>query len=122
MWTRETWLRRARPAERIVGDSTRKSSRRLRGAQLLKFLRGLWPILFEQQRERAIRQELAARLAVRTIIRLVVGVTDALDLSTAFRARLAEFSMHCHLRAKRSHVSGKPVASFLPQNFDPVRQ
>src|SRR5262245_40098434 len=117
---RNMGLPSARPAKRIMDDSMRKSRRRLRGAQLLKFFRRLRPVLVEQERQRAIRQELAASLAVRTVVRLVVGVTDALDPSTARWARLVEFSMHRHLRTKCGDVLGETIARLLPQSFDPV--
>src|SRR5690606_33807294 len=44
----------------------------------LELVEGLGPALLQEARERSVREELAARLALRAVVRLVVRVADAL--------------------------------------------
>ena len=77
---------------------------------------------FNNRDSPAIREQLSARLAPRTIIRLVVGVANPLDLLPAPRTRLPELSMHRHLLAKRRHLLRKPIAGLRAQPVDPQLQ
>src|SRR5262249_18707171 len=89
------------------------------------FLELFWrlrPILLQQHRERTIREQLAARLAARTVIRLVIGITNALYFASAHRTGLFEFPMHGHLGPERGYVLRKTVAGFPPQELDPVAE
>src|ERR1035438_8388664 len=58
----------------------------------------------QQAREAAVGQHLSAGLAAGAVVRLVVGIADALDFLAAARARKAEAAMHGHLLAKSSHL------------------
>src|SRR5690242_18897198 len=59
-----------------------------------------WPALLQQAGERTIRKDLAAGLAARAVVRLVLGEDDALHRRAANRAGLAEAAVHRHAFAK----------------------
>ena len=67
----------------------------------------LRPVAVEQARQRAIGEQLAAGLAGRAVVGLVLGVADALHRRAADRARLAVLAVHRHLRAERGHLLGE---------------
>ena len=74
---------------RLFGRSPMRSRSVVAPAQGLELFQSARPVLLEQARKRAVRQELAARLADGAVIGLVIGVADALHLGAAARARLA---------------------------------
>src|SRR2546423_5935606 len=88
-------------------------------AQFLKFLGRLWPVLLEQQRKRTIGEQLSPCLAIGTIIRFVVGVSDTLDFGTANRTRTAKFAVHSHFRPERGDVFREVFAGLLAQQRNP---
>ena len=88
--------------------------------ETLELVDGLRPVLPEQAREGAIGQQLAAGLAARAVVGLVVGVADALDGGAADRARLPVAAVHRHVRAKGGHLLGEVVAVVGAQPGDPV--
>src|SRR5687767_5847947 len=81
-----------------------------------------WPILLQQPRERAVGEETAAGLTARAVVRLVVGVADALHGRAAHRTRLAEPAVHRHLRTERGDFFGETVADVGPQPVGPFAQ
>src|SRR5262249_36637027 len=76
----------------------------------------------QQQGERAVGQQFASGLAAGTVVRLVVGVTDALHLNATPRTRLTEFAVDGHLRTERRDLLGKITAGFLAQQLTPAFQ
>src|SRR5687767_11360633 len=82
----------------------------------------LRPIFVQQARECAIRQQTAACLTTRTIVRLVSRVTNALDLRAAARTRLTVTAVRRHVFAKRSDFFRESFAGFFPQPPDPLHQ
>ena len=83
---------------RLFGRSLTRSRSVVAPAQGLEFFQSARPVLLEQARKRAVRQELAARLADGAVIGLVIGVADALHLGAAARARLAVAALMPGLR------------------------
>ena len=65
----------------------------------------------EEAREGPIREQLPRSLADRTIVSLVGGVADALDLRIATRAWLPVATVNGHLWTKRCHLFGKASSS-----------
>src|SRR5687767_12714406 len=82
----------------------------------------LRPVLAKQAREGAIRQQPAACLTIRAVIRLVSRVTNALDLRAAARTWLAVTAVRSHVLPKRSDFFGKAFAGFFTQPRDPFHQ
>src|ERR1700761_4890215 len=70
----------------------------------VKRVDGLGPIVLEQTRERAIREQAPAGLAARAVVRLVVSVANALHQRPTDGARLAETAMHRHFGTKGGHL------------------
>src|SRR5262245_24816343 len=87
-----------------------------------QFLERFWPIFSQQARKRPIGQQLPARLARRTIIRLVRSILDPLDCCPASRTRLLVLPMHSHFRTKGRHTLRKLVPRFAPEPLHPFRQ
>src|SRR5712692_3503810 len=86
-----------------------------------KFLSSLWPVFAQDTRERTIRQELAAGLAVGTVVRLVRRVANALNLCATTDTWLTEAAVHGHSFAKRSNPFRKCVAGFIAESFNPLK-
>src|SRR5215207_7700558 len=80
---------------------------------------GARPALLEQPRKRAVGEDLTAGLAARAVIRLVLGVHDALHRRAAYGARLAVASMDGHVFPERGDLFGKPFTGLTPQAFRP---
>jgi hypothetical protein len=79
---------------------------------VLELLDRLRPIGVEQPRERAIGEELAAGLAARAVVALVLGVDDVLHLRATRRAGLAELAVDGHLGPKGGHLLGEFALRF----------
>src|SRR5207249_1655686 len=88
----------------------------------LKFLNGSRPILFQQQRQRAICQQLPSGLAAWTVVRLIVRIANPLHGRTANRAWLPEFAMHRHIGSERGDLLRKRLAGFAAQTHCPSIQ
>src|SRR5439155_907551 len=67
-------------------------------------------------------EEPAARLAPRAVVRLVLGVDDALHRGAARRARLAVAPVDGHPFAERRDPLGELRTGLPPQPFAPVEQ
>src|SRR6516162_3229681 len=80
------------------------------------------PIVLEQPAQRAVVEDLAACLAFRAVIRLILCINDALHGRTADGARMAEATMHSHAFPKCSYTFGETVARFAAQSFGPFGQ
>ena len=81
--------------------------------QLLKFLDGSRPILFQQHGKRAVGEQFSGGLAPRTIIGLVVGVANALDRGAADRTRLPVLAVDRHLFTEGSDFGREAFRGFL---------
>ena len=68
-------------------------------------------LLLSRRESAAVGEQLAAGLAARAVVGLVVGVDDALHRRAAVGAGLAEAAVHRHRRMERGHLLG-PVAGF----------
>src|SRR5438128_1708777 len=80
------------------------------------------PIVLEQARQRTVGENLAPGLAARAVVRLIVGVDDALNRRSADRTRLAESAMRCHLGPEGGHFLRKAGAYVLAQALGPVAE
>src|SRR2546423_10505193 len=78
------------------------------------------PILFEKTREGAVSEQPPIGLAARTIVRLVVGVSNALHGRTTDRAWLTELAVYGHLFAEGSDFGWKLALRFLAQPVRPL--
>ena len=85
--------------------------------------RGSWasPSLSKRDSERSA-SSLPLGLAGGAVVRLVVGVDDALHRRAAHRARLAVLAVHRHLGAKRGDLVGEAVADLGAQPIGPPDQ
>src|SRR6266478_9406365 len=94
----------------------------LRGeaAALLHFFERARPVGAQEARQRAVREQPAARLALRAVVGLVVGVTDALHGRAAVGAGAAVAAVHGHFRPEGRDTLGKVAARALPESHDPV--
>src|SRR5262245_32460303 len=90
---------------RICPDRSRSA---LEGAlALFQLLESLGPVAFEELRQSPVGEELAARLADRAIVRLVLGVDDPLHGRAADGTGLPIAAVYRHPLAKRSDLLGK---------------
>src|SRR5262245_53841827 len=89
---------------------------------LLELLEAFRPILLEQPRQRAVGEQAALGLAGRAVVRLVVGVDDALYRRAAHRARHAELAVDGHLGPERRHLVGEAVADLVAHALGPQVQ
>ena len=96
----------APPGGRATRDTpgARRTSLGAPCASLLELLQRLRPVAAQQLRERAVGEELAARLAGRAVVRLVLRVDDPLDRRPADGTRLAVAAVHGHPLAERGHL------------------
>ncbi len=76
-------------------------------------------LLFSSRDKRAVGEHLASGLAARAVVRLVVGVDDALHRRTAIGARQAEAAMHRHRRVKGGDLL-RPVAGLAREARRPL--
>src|SRR5688572_32841435 len=90
------------------------------GPALLELLERARPVLLEQPRQRPIGEQLAAGLAHRAVVRLVLGVDDTLHRRPAHRARLAELAVHRHLGPERGDLVGEAVADLGAEPRGPL--
>src|ERR1039457_6262981 len=74
----------------------------LEGFQLLQRAR---PLLSQQPRESPVRQYLAARLAARTVVGFIAGITNAQHLLAASRAWLPIAPVHGDRKSTRLNSS-----------------
>src|SRR6185503_18624282 len=89
-WLRGRWLRGRCRCRRWL----RRRWRDALGLALLQLLEAARPVLLEEARQAAIGEQPALGLTGRTVVRLVVGVHDALHPGAAHRARLAVLAVH----------------------------
>src|SRR5256885_2495142 len=80
------------------------------------------PVLTQQSRQSPVGKQLSSRLTIRTVVGLVRGVADPLDLGAATRTGLFVSPVHRHPRTKCRNFLRKLVAGFLPQSFHPSAQ
>src|SRR5438105_1584079 len=78
-----------------------------------------WPVLFEQPSQGSIGEQSAAGLACRTVVRLVLGVHDALNGRATHRARLPIASVNGHVFAERSDLLREATSGIVAQALDP---
>src|SRR4051812_37453213 len=90
--------------------------------KLLQFFHSLRPILFEKLRKGAVGKQFASSLAARTVIRFIIGISDALNSGATVRTWLAKPAMHRHSVSKCGHPFRKSVARDSPQLVSPVEQ
>src|ERR1039457_4254140 len=91
----------------------------LEGFQLLQRAR---PVLAEQARETPVRQHLPARLAARTIVGFIAGITNALHLLAASRAWPPVAPMHRHPVAESGLLRRNFRVDSGPLVIEPQRQ
>lgn len=95
-------------------------TRELLAAQRFELVERSRPVAFEQARECTVSQQLAARLARRTVVGFTVGEDDALDWIAADREGLSVFSVRRHLRSKSRHLLWEAVAVLRDQALHPL--
>src|SRR6266542_2328144 len=78
------------------------------------------PVGSEQPRQRAIREQLATRLALRAVVGLAVSKADALHGRAAVGAGLAVAAVHGHARPEGRHALGELAGRRLSQPHGPV--
>src|SRR5262249_49789718 len=78
------------------------------------------PVLLEQPRQRAVREQAAPGLAAGTVIRLVVCVTNALHLGAAHRTGQTEAAVHAHVRPEGRDLLRKLSAAAGAPPPDPA--
>src|SRR5690349_10153655 len=88
----------------------------------LELVDRLRPVDIQEARERTVREQAAAGLAARAVVRLVLRVHDALHRRAAVGAGEIEAAVHGHLRTKGRDFLRKLLASFLAQPLDPFVQ
>ncbi len=88
----------------------------------LEFVQVPGPVVFQQARERAVGEDLAAGLAAGAVVRLAVGVADALDRGRAVRAGLAEAAVDGHVGAEGRDALGEAVARLGAEAVDPFAE
>src|SRR3954468_3673145 len=71
------------------------------------------PILLQQPREGAIREEFSVGLASSTIVGLVVCISNSLNWRATHRAGLSVFPVNRHLVAERRDLRGKIAFRFF---------
>src|SRR5688572_23866965 len=81
----------------------------------LPLVHAAWPVFLEQPGHSTVGQEFAAGLTGWTVVALVVGVDDVLHGGAAYRTRLAELSVHGHLRMKGCHLRRELVTGLSAQ-------
>jgi len=91
-------------------------------SSLLPLLHRPRPVIFEQARERPIREQLATGLTSGAVVRFILGVHNALDGRAADWAWLAKPSVGCHTIAEGGHLLRKAVGRVTPQVVEPVLQ
>src|SRR5712664_2530672 len=89
------------------------------GKYLFELVDRARPARLEQARERAVGEDLAAGLAARAVVGLVVRVDDTLDRRAAHRAGFAKSSVHRHDLAKGGDFLRKIRARLLAQPLGP---
>ena len=97
------------PKDRLRGGVTR--------AALVQLVEAPGPVLLEEPRQRPVRQEAPLGLAGRAVVRLVVGVDDALDLRAAHRTGLAELAVDGEFGAEAGarYAFGKSARALTPR-------
>ena len=90
--------------------------------QGFEFVERARPVLVQQAGKRAIGEQAAAGLALRTIVSLVARVADALDLGPASRTRLAVAAVNRHPGTKCGYLFGKRAGRFGSQPIGPFEQ
>src|SRR5689334_8998337 len=80
------------------------------------------PILFQQPRQCAVREEPPFRLTARTVVRLVVAIADALHGRATYGAGETIAAMDRHVVAERRDLLGEFVAGLGAKTSCPVEQ
>ncbi len=82
------------------------------------------PIVLQQPRHRAVSQHLAAGLAARAVVGLVLGIPDPLHRRAARPARLAVLAVNREVGPEGRDVAraGELRRELLPQRLNPVSQ
>jgi hypothetical protein len=73
-------------------------------------------------RHRAVGEEFSTGLAHGAVVRFIRGVTDALDLGSATRARLFVATVNGHAFAKGGNVFGESSSCFRAEARGPTRK
>ena len=81
-----------------------------------------WPGIFQEPRERTIRENSPFGLTSRTVIRFLVGVTYALNRCPTYGAGFPKPPMHCHFRTKNRDFFRKAVSRFGSKPIGPFEQ
>src|SRR5262249_1610742 len=102
------------------GKSQRESAWHSRPGRLrFQLFCGFWPVFPQQARQAAVGEQLASRLAMRTIVRLVAGIANSLYFGPAARAWLPVLAMHGHSFTKRRHLFRELAACLFAQFLHP---
>ena len=112
-----------RRAVRPVRRRSRASGRALAAAAplaRLELLERARPVAVQEPRQRAIGEQSAAGLAGRAVVRLVLGIDDALHGRAAAGAGLTVAAVHRHAVAKRRHLLGETRARLGTEALDPL--
>src|SRR5580765_829336 len=88
----------------------------------LQLLQRFRPVLAEEPRHRPIGQEPPAGLTPRAVVRLVLGVDDALDGGAADGAGLAETAVDGHAFSPRGYLLRELACRFGRQAVAPADQ
>src|SRR5687768_613066 len=92
------------------------------GTTRLELLDRSRPVSLQESRQGAVGQDLAAGLAARAVVGLVVGVPNALHPRSADRARFLISAMHGHLRAECRHLFRKAITRLGAKSIGPLNQ
>src|SRR5262249_1786787 len=98
---------RQRIRRRNTEASSRASRPRSSCESLLHFIEAAWPVFTQESRESPVGEKLPSGLAGRTVVRLVVGIPDALNRRSAHGTGLAIASMYSHAFPERRHLLWK---------------
>ncbi len=102
--------------------TTKKQSKRkltLSLFQCLQLVEGAGPVCAEEAGQASVCEDLSAGLALGAVVRLVVGVADALYGLAAGWARLSETAVDGHVAAEGGDFFGEVAASFGVETVDP---
>ena len=86
----------------------------------LEFVQRSRPIILEQPRQRAIREDAPVCLAAWAVVRLVVRVANPLYGGFADWTRLAKSTVHSHARPKRGDFFRKVIPVLSSETVDPL--
>src|SRR5205085_5894824 len=78
-------------------------------ALLFELVQRSRPVLFQQPRQRAVREQPSARLAIRAVVGFICRIDDALDRCAAVGTRLPVTTVNRHAFAKGRHLFGEAL-------------